>query len=138
MNLKFEFLVKNHPKTLPLVFPSILAGRCTPSTLLEGVKLGRMTSLEGRMTKMDPKIEISAKKYPLTYVKVPPSPLGGDLWRSSVPKWRISVFFFCQIPNGEFQCFFFAVVSSNSLRGGAQSMLREQMCVWGWWGGQAR
>ena len=31
--------------------------------------MGRMTSLAGRMTKTDPKIEISAKNYPLTYVK---------------------------------------------------------------------
>ena len=56
------------------------------------------------MTKIDTKIELSAKKYPLTYVKVPPSPLGGDLWLFSFfllsnPKWRISV------------CLFFAVVT---------------------------
>ena len=63
--------------------------------------MGRMTSLEGPMTKMDPKTAISAKNYPLTCVKVPSSPLEGDLWRYSG--------FSCQTPNSEFQ-FFFGVV----------------------------
>ena len=92
---------KNHTNCVSIHF----AGKMYPLHPAREVKLGRMTSLEGRMTKMDLKIEISTKDYPLTYVKVPPSPLGGDLWRYSNPKWRISVFS-CQTPNGEFQLFF--------------------------------